>query len=114
MITLDELFGQAKKAVNDGLEQAKAVGVPAIQAAGEKYAANLLADWQKNLTTSADQNQKKVQAEVKKIMDAPATPGSFGSFLGDTLTGAGLGAGGGKILIAVGLVLVAGYFLGRK
>lgn len=113
-IDLSALWGNAKAEIDKGLEQVKAVGVPALTSAGEKWGANVLADWQKSLLGSAAEQDRKLAGEVKKITEATPTPGSFGSFLSSTLTGAGANAMGGKILIVGILLLGAGIWLGRK
>ena len=113
-IDLSTIFGDVKKQVDQGLEQVKAVGIPALESAGEKWGANVLADWQKSLLGSAAEKDKKLAGEIKKITEAQPAPGSFGSFLSSTLTGAGANAMGGKILIVVALLVGAGIWLGKK
>lgn len=113
-IDLSQLWGDAKKQIDTSLEQVKAVGIPALESAGEKWGANVLADWQKSLLGSAAEKDKKLAGEIKKITEATPTPGSFGSFLSSTLTGAGANAMGTKIIIVAAVLIGAGIWLGRK
>lgn len=112
-IDLNDLWGNAKAEIDKGLAQVKAVGIPALESAGEKWGANVLEDWKNKLQGSAAQKDKVVAAEVKKITEAQPSPGSFGSFLSETLTGAGANAMGGKIILVAIVLIGAGIWLGR-
>jgi len=65
---INDLFGQAKDAINNGIQQVETVGVPALTAAAEKWGADVL-------TKQANENQAAVN---KAVASAPAAaPGSF-------------------------------------
>ena len=113
-LNLDDLWGQAKEAMDKGLEQVKSVGVPALTSAAEKWAANVLEEQKKSLLGSAKEADRTLQTNVNTILKAPQSPGSFGSFFSETIAGAGVGAGGPMILLGIGAVLIVGIWLGRK
>lgn len=112
--SIDDLFGQAKEAIDKGLEQVKSVGVPALESAAEKWAANALQDQVKSLGQKSAEADKTLQQNVKQVLAAPSVPGSFGSYLSQTVQGAGLGANGPLILLGVAGIIIFGMFLGRK
>ena len=112
--SIDDLFGQAKEAVNKGLEDVKAIGIPALQSAGEKWAANALQDAAKSLGQKSAEHDAALQTNVKELLSRPQEPGSFGSYFSQTIQGAGIGAYGPMILIGVAGLVLFGVFMGKK
>lgn len=113
-LNLDDLWGQAKDAINKSLEDVKRVGVPAITSAAEKWGADVLQQQKDQLLKDSQLKDKELQSVVKDIQARPATPGSFGSFFSETIMGAGLGANGVLIVLGLAAVVGLGIYLGKK
>lgn len=112
--SLDDIFGEAKKAVENGLEQVKTVGIPALQNAGEQWAANVLKDQANQLLNQNKETQKKLNEGVSQILNAPSNPNSFGHFLSEGIQGSVLSEKGLTITLAVIGIGVLGFILLKK
>lgn len=110
-LNIEELFGSAKQSIDQALNQVKTVGIPALQNAGEQWAANVLREQSDSLLKQNKETQKQLAKEVNTVLKAPKQPGSFGSFFSEGITGAGMSTYGLPIILGVvGLVFVGLYF----
>jgi hypothetical protein len=112
--SLDDLFGDAKKAVEENLEKIKSVGIPALQNAGEKWAANVLQEQSKKILDANKGTEAQLQQNIATVLKEPSVPGSFGSFLSGGLTGAVSKEYGLPIVLGIVGIGVVGFILLRK
>lgn len=103
----DELFGNAKQAVQKSLDDALRVGRPAVEASLQQWGIDTLKSMQVD-------SQKNLNAELKKQMDEPSRPGSFGAALSSTVQGTILETYGLQIVIGVALLIILGMALKGK
>lgn len=101
----DSLWGQAKEAVQNGLDQAKAVGVPAIQATAEQWLLNTVQEQHKETTA-------QLNAAVKEAQSSPSGP--VGSAFSQVLSSTAVTQYGGMMIFGVAAIAVGGYLLLRK
>lgn len=104
---LGNIWGQITDAANQGLSDLSKTAVPALEAALEQQAINIL-QTQKQAAT------QNLNAGIKEIQSRPVVPGSFGDtfsgLIGDSFTA----ANAPMILGAVAGVLAIGWFIFRK
>lgn len=101
----DSLWGQAKEAINNGLDQVKQVGVPAIQATAEQWLLNTVQEQHKETTAKLDTAVKDLQAQ-------PSSP--VGQAFSQVLGNQAVTQYGGLMIFGVAAVAVGGYLLLRK
>lgn len=106
-IDLDELWGQAKNAVESAWTDVEKVGVPALQASLEQWGIDTLS--QMNRQTEATLN-----TNLKEVLNRPPGDG-LGKYLNDALkTPIVENYGGVVIAVAVGVGVLFVVAFGRK
>lgn len=106
-IDWDQLFGDAKAKVNEGLQAFEQTGVPAIKASLAQWGSDVLAK-------QAKESQLEVNKGVKNLAEGPSIQGGFVDQLKQTLTTSGLQNYGGLIIAGVVGLLVVGAMLRGK
>lgn len=77
-LDFSELFGNAKDAISQAVEDVKNTGLPALEASLEKWGADKLNEMSKNSQGTVDQN-------VKEILNRPQDPNGIGAYISNTL-----------------------------
>ncbi len=103
----EEMFGNAKQAVNQGLADISKTAVPALQASLEQWGISVLTEQHKKTT-------EELQAGIKEVTGREAAPGTFGAILSGEVKGASLAVYAPYILGGIAVILVAGYLLRGK
>ena len=107
-IDFDSLWGQAKDKVTEALEQAAAIGVPAIQGSLEQWGADVLSQ-------QAKETNKTLQQNIQTVVNSPSSPpGSFGAALNATFQNALWQNYGLYIVFGIIGVGIAGYIVLKK
>ena len=101
----EDLWGQAETAVNQGLDQVKQVGVPAIQAAIEQWGIDTLNKQHQETTAKLNEGIKNVSAQPSSALG-----NAFNTVVTDTATT----LYGHWIIFGLAAAAVGGYFLLRK
>lgn len=76
--SFEDFFDQASAKVEEALNDAVKVGVPAIKASAEQYAIDLL-------TKSQKESQAQLNVAVKEVMAKEPAPGTFSAALSATV-----------------------------
>ena len=106
-IDFNDLFGQAKNAIDQAFNDVKKTGVPALEASLEKWGADAL-------NKMAQDSQKTVDANVKEILARPQDPNGLGAYLANTFKSPVMQQYGGFIVVGLFAVAVGGYFIFRR
>ena len=101
-LNLQDLFGQVKDGINNGIQQVETVGVPALTASAEQWGAQVL-------TQQAKESQSAVNAAI--AAQPAAAPGSFAASIQGTFKNAV--ASNYAVPMMLGLLAVA-YLIVRK
>lgn len=111
---LDSIWGSIKSGVENGMNDIIKVGVPALQNAGEQWAANVLRDQANQLDAGNKDTQARLNAAVSEVLARPDDESSFGHFLTQGLTGAGLNNYGLLVIGGIIGIGVIGYMVLKK
>lgn len=105
-LDLDSLFGQAKAAASQGMDDLLKTGGNSALGYLENQAAAVLQH-------DANQNTANAQAATQAILSRPTNADSFGAYLTNMIQQPAVKQYGPYILGGIAVVLVAGYFIGR-
>ena len=105
MASWDEFWGGLKDKMNDGLEQAQAVGIPMIKASAEQWAID-------TLTAQKQATQSELDAAVKTLSNNPSSP--IGQAASSVIRDSVFANYGGWIIGGVLIVGIAGAMIMRK
>lgn len=101
----DDIWGEAEKKVNEGLDQFKAVGVPAIQAGLEQWGIDVLTK-QHNETTA------KLNEGIREMSAQPSTP--LGTAFASVAKESFFTVYGHYVIFGIAAVGIGGYLLLKK
>ncbi len=106
-LDLDQLFGDAWKAAEQGMNDVLKTGGNAALGYLEDQAIAIIA-------ADRDQHLKEAQDHTKEILSRPTAEGSFGEYLKSMIQSPTLQTFGAPMLMMFVAVGVGGYFLLRK
>lgn len=98
-----QIFGDAEKAVSQGMSDLEKTGGNAALGYIEQQAVGVISDDQKKRTEAA-------QAGVADILNRPTAANSFGAYLTSVVSSPALKAYGGPLAVG-GAIIVIGYLL---
>lgn len=100
MASLEEMWAGLKSGLDSGLDQAKLVGVPMVQASIEQWGISVLTEQNK-------QTQNQLTSAVKTLSTNPSSP--IGSAVNSTIQKSVLELYGVHIVLGVAVLLGIGY-----
>ncbi len=106
MVDFSEIFGGLKDQAAKAFDDAKATGVPALEASLEKWGAD-------SLQGMANQSQATVDTNVKEILNRPPATG-LGAYLSNTFKSPLVQQYGGTTIVAMVAVGVLALLIFKK
>lgn len=105
--SISDLFGSSANTANSGMSDALKAGANAGLGYLEQQAINLL-------QSDKQQHEAAVQSSTQNMLNQPSNPNGFGAYLSGLVKNPALQTYGPYVIGGIAIVLVVGYFMGRK